>query len=357
MKNKIKFIIPILTSLIIVSYATNGDNVFNKKSDSTIENNDSLTRQNKKYIKGCYAAWKHNEFPIDSVKFNELTHLTLCFAYPNDDGTLNTSQINDIDDIVSKCHQNDVKIVLCIGGAADSESFPIVSKDSVLRQKFVTNLSNYVNNHKIDGVEIDWEYWPTPEKVDTIVSDAIVSLFRDLRSSLPDKVALSYDVYSGNWYGKHYPSELINFVDEIVIMAFAATGPWSEIGHHSPHSLVEESYNYWIGRIGKQNYGKVVISTPFYGFNFRNDHKKGNNSTAPNIGYSDILSEHPEAYLQDTVVTDSSIIFHNSITTFKQKTDFIKAYDLKGISIWELSFDMNTKDKSLLKYVSDELKE
>jgi spore germination protein YaaH len=138
-------------------------------------------------------------------------------------------------------------------------------------------------------------------------------------------------------------------------MAFAATGPWSEIGHHSPPSLVEESYKYWIGRIGKDNNDKVVISTPFYGFNFRNDHTEGNKSTAPSMGYNEILGEYPEAYLNDTIKTDSSVIFHNGIKTFGQKIDFVKDHDLKGISIWELSFDMNTKDKSLLKYINSEL--
>ena len=355
MKNKTKLITVLFILLTLVMCTEKDDKSTSQHDKSSNISKDSLVQQNKKYIKGCYPVWKHNEYPIDSVPFDQLTHLTICFAWPNADGTLGTSDINDIDNIVSKCHQNDVKAVLCIGGATKSEDFPVVSKDSVLRKKFVTSLSKYVDDHQLDGVEIDWEYWPTPEKVNPIEAKAIVSLFRDLRSALPNKVALSYDVYSGNWYGKHYPSELINYADEIVIMAFAATGPWSETGHHSPHSLVEESYKYWIGRIGTVNNDKVVISTPFYGFNFMNDHTEGNNSTATSIGYSELLSEHPEAYLNDTIKTDSSVIFHNGIKTFGQKIDFVKEHDLKGISIWEISFDHGTKDKSLLKYINREL--
>lgn len=356
MKNNIKLITVLLISLTHVMCTTNSDTSSSSNTDSPVETNDSLIIENGKFIKGCYPVWKHNEFPIDSVPFDQVTHLTICFAWPNPDGTLDTSDINDIDNIVSKCHQNDVKAVLCIGGATKSENFPIVSKDSVLRGKFVTSLSNYVSDHKIDGVEIDWEYWPTPEKANPIEAKAIVSLFRDLRTALPNNITLSYDVYSGNWYGKHYPSELINYADEIVIMAFDNTGSWSETGHHSPPSLVESSYKYWIGRIGEENKRKVVISTPFYGYNFRNDHFKGSDSTVTTLVYNNVLRVHPEAYLQDTIVTDSSIFFHNSSTTFKQKVDFVKTNDLKGISIWELSFDMGTKDKSLLKYINSELK-
>ena len=92
-----------------------------------------------------------------------------------------------------------------------------------------------------------------------------------------------------------------------------------------------------------------------YGYNFRKDHSKGSDSTVTTLVYNDVLDEHPEAYLQDTIVTDSSIFFHNSSTTFKQKIDFIKDNDLKGISIWELSYDMGTKNKSLLKYINSEI--
>ena len=332
---------------------TKSDNHSN--NDSSLESNESLIIRNKKYIKGCYPVYKNDTYPIDSVPFDQITHLTICFAWPNADGTLFTSEINDIDTIVSKCHKNDVKAILNIGGAGVGENFPTVSIDSVLRKKFISNLTNYTVMHKIDGIEIDWEYWPTPEKVDTVVSSAIVSLFRDLRSALPNNLALSYDVYSGDWYGKHYPSELINYADEIVIMAFDNTGSWSDIGHHSPPSLVDSSYNYWIRRIGLDNKNKVVISTPLYGYNFRKDHSKGSDSTVTTLVYNDVLDEHPEAYLQDTIVTDSSIFFHNSSTTFKQKIDFIKDNDLKGISIWELSYDMGTKNKSILKYINSEI--
>ena len=59
----------------------------------------------------------------------------------------------------------------------------------------------------------------------------------------------------------------------------------------------------------------MVISTPFFGFNFRNDHTKGSYSTVTSIDYRELLSEHQEAYLNGTIKTDSSIIFHNGIKT------------------------------------------
>ena len=59
---------------------------------------------------------ENDENPIDSVLINsfpidQITHLIFCFAWPNPDETLTASDINDIENIVFKCHQNDVKVV------------------------------------------------------------------------------------------------------------------------------------------------------------------------------------------------------------------------------------------------------
>lgn len=355
MKNRIKLIIVLFTSLTFVMCTEKSSNSNQNNIEYKI-NKDSVTQKDKKYIKVCWPSYKVKEPVIDSTPFDQMTHLTICFAYPNEDGTLNTSQIDSIDKLVSKCHQNNVKAILNIGGEGlTSDHFPTVSIDSVLRRKFVSNLTKYAIEHNVDGVEIDWECWPTPEKVDTIISKSIVSLFSDLRSALPTNIVLSYDVYPSNWYGKHFPTKLIDYVDEIVIMVFSYTGPWSEIGHHSPAEKVEESYNYWIGRIGKENNDKVVIASPFFGYNFRNNHTEGNSNTCNFLQYRDIVRDYPEAYLNDTIRTDSSVIFHNGINTFKEKIDFIKNHDLKGISIWELSYDTIVEGKTLLKYIHEEM--
>tara|TARA_B100000809_G_C14894742_1_gene443986 strand:+ start:468 stop:677 length:210 start_codon:yes stop_codon:yes gene_type:complete len=63
-----------------------------------------------------------------------------------------------------------VKAILNIGGEGVGESFPTISINSVLRPKFIANFTTYAIEHQIDVIEIDWEYWLTPEKVDTMLS-------------------------------------------------------------------------------------------------------------------------------------------------------------------------------------------
>ena len=203
-----------------------------------------------------------------------------------------------------------MKVDLCIGGANSCEHFPELSKTDSTRKRFVKNTLDCAIENKIDHIDIDWEYWPNAEVVDQEVNKNIVLLFKELYKQLStNNITLGYDVYAGGWFGKHYPSELIDYADEIVIMAFSNGGPWSEIGHHSPTSLVEESYNYWISRIGEENKHKISITLPFYGFKFDENHTAGNSDTATSIGYNEILKDLPSAYEEDTLTADQHTLY------------------------------------------------
>ena len=124
MKNKIKLISVLFLAVILVMCTEKEEDSSTQNAKSTGSIKDSLVQQNKKYIKGCFPVYRNDRYPVDSVPFDQITHLTICFAWPNADGTLFTSEINDIDHIVSKCHQNDVKAILSIGGANVGEYFP-----------------------------------------------------------------------------------------------------------------------------------------------------------------------------------------------------------------------------------------
>jgi GH18 family chitinase len=295
-------------------------------------------------IKGSFVTWQQDNYPIDSVPLDKLSQLDICFAFPEKNGRLNTSEIKNIKYIVEKCHAHNVKVGLCIGGDTRSQGFPELSKNDSTRRYFIRNILDYAIENKIDHIDIDWEYWPTPEVVDQEVNTNIVLLFKELYQQLSvNNISLGYDVYSGDWFGKHYPSELINYADEIVIMAFSEAGPWSDIGHHSSPSLVEESYKYWIRRIGEENKHKVSITLPFYGFKFDKNHTAGNSETASSIGYNEILKDFPSAYQQDTLKTDQYIYIHNGINSISQKIDLFQKFEVKSVIIWELSHDTGTK--------------
>lgn len=355
MKFTIKLVIILFTLLSLVMCTGECDDTYQKES-STILVEDSLIQCKKIPIKGSFVTWKQDTYPIDSVDLDKLSQLDVCFAFPGKNGELNTTEIKNIKYIVEKCHAKDVKVGLCIGGANTGQSFPELSKVDSTRKKFVQNVLNYAIQNKIDHIDIDWEYWPTPEVVDQEVSKNIVLLFKELYQQLSTKdITLGYDVYSGNWYGKHYPSELINYADEIVIMAFSNAGSWSEIGHHSTIDLVEASYNYWINRIGEENKHKVSITLPFYGFKFDKNHTAGNSKTTSEIGYNELLKDFPLAYEHDTVRTEQYIYIHNGINTISHKIDFFQQKKVHSVIIWELSYDQGTQNKSLLNFLHQNL--
>lgn len=50
------------------------------------------------------------------------------------------------------------KLLVCVGGNGRSRHFAAVTRDSAKRALFVTNLRAFVQQHQLDGVDVNWEY-------------------------------------------------------------------------------------------------------------------------------------------------------------------------------------------------------
>lgn len=337
MKNIIPFI---LTFLLVAKSFAQTDSINIKKPKIT----------------GCFATWNQDKYPIIKAPLDKLNEIAVCFAWPNNEGNLNTSELEGIDFIVKKCHAKNVKVILALGGATKSEAFPVLSASPKARKNFIDQTVKYCLEHKIDGINMDWEHWPNQDIVDEKVNKDIVQLFKELYTATQaNNLWLAFDVYGSEYYGKHYPAELINYADEMVIMAYDGAGVWSGIGHHSDLNLFNSGYSYWLNKMGKENANKFTMGVPFYGISFDKNHTPGNSSTARVALYNDILMSHKEAYTNDTIQTKSEIIIHNGINTLSQKVDLIKERGNMGVLIWEISFDRGTREKSLTNFLREAL--
>lgn len=309
-------------------------------------------------IKGFFTTWNQDKYSIVQAPLDKLDEIIVCFAWANEKGDLNTSELDGIDFIVKKCHKKGVKVTLAIGGATKSEAFhPLAaSKDS--RANFISQTVKYCKEHKIDGINIDWEHWPDANKVDTVVNKNIVALFKELYvETQKSQLWLSFDAYATDYYGKHYPAELINHCDELIIMSYDGAGVWSAAGHHSDMNLFNNGYDYWVNKMGTENAGKITMGIPFYGISFDKNHTAGNASTARAVLYNDFLLDYPKAFTNDTIQTKSGVIIHCSSSTLKQKVAKVKANGNIGVAIWEISFDQGTGKKSLIDFIFQEAKQ
>lgn len=314
------------------------------------------TSLNTTKIKGFFTTWNQHKYSISQAPLDKLDEVVVCFAWANEVGDLITSEIKGIDFIVKHCHKKNVKVTLAIGGATKSAFYHPMSASPVARQNFISETIKYCKAHQIDGINIDWEHWPNPNKVDTVVNRHITTLFKELYAQTQkNHLWLSFDAYATDYYGKHYPSELINYCDELIIMSYDGAGVWSAIGHHSDMNLFTSGYTYWLNKIGEENTGKITMGIPFYGISFDKNHTPGNSATARAVLYNDYLMDYNKAYENDTIQTKKGVIIHNGIKTLEQKVKTVKKNGNIGIAIWEISFDHGTGKQSLIDFLFQEV--
>lgn len=60
--------------------------------------------------------------------------------------------------LIYLAHQHNVKVMISIGGWADSDLFPQIAADSLKRTLFAHSCIQQIKTYGFDGIDIDWEY-------------------------------------------------------------------------------------------------------------------------------------------------------------------------------------------------------
>jgi GH18 family chitinase len=232
-----------------------------------------------------------------------------------------------------------VKVFLSVGGwsigdaPGDDSRFHRMAASQEERNFFVTNLMEVVRRFNLDGVDMDWEY---PDIENRSAEDNVL-LMKQLGDSLhaKNKKLTAAVVHYGN-QGEGTKKEIFAIVDWLNLMTY--DDDKGEYVPHSPYSLVEKSYNYWVKQRGLPP-EKAVLGLPFYG-------KPRGKLTH----YKDLVKAgaDPNGDFYDSV-------FYNGINTIKAKTEFALKQKMAGVMIWEISQDTNDQN-SLLKAINDAAK-
>jgi GH18 family chitinase len=101
--------------------------------------------------------WVRSTLPGSAVKFAHLTHINHAFAWPTADGNILAYDAVADTVIINATHRAGRKILISLGGAAESSGFSAMAADSTVRQAFVRNLVSYLKNNGYDGADLDWE--------------------------------------------------------------------------------------------------------------------------------------------------------------------------------------------------------
>jgi chitinase len=259
----------------------------------------------------------------NTIPYTQLTHINYAFLIPNNDGTF-VSLINSwkLQQIVSEAHAHNVRVLISVGGWGTDQQFEQMALDQTTRSAFVANLSAFINQYQLDGVDIDWEY-PTPGQS----SQNFLSLLKELRAALNGKLLTAAVVAYGDENGLGVPTDAFNLLDFVNVMAY--DGP-----DHGTMDQFNQALNYWKARGLSRE--KIVMGVPFY-------------SRPGEVPFSKLVASNPDAAQVDNFNYLGALEHYDGIPTIQAKTK-IAMQQASGIMFWNLDDDASG-DLSLVKAI------
>lgn len=258
---------------------------------------------------------------LNDIEFERLTHVNIAFANPDPMGNLSCEGAN-IDPVVTKAHQHGCKVFISLAGGYLTPAWETAWDDLTLpvnRQGFIQKILQYVQNHNLDGVDLDleWQY----------VKDWYSPFVLDLKAALAaENIPLTAALPGSHRYPKISNTALEAF-DWVNMMIYDLRGPWdpTNIGQHSPYDWAVQCVQYW------KNQGvpgsNLTLGVPFYGYDF-------GNSPVSSFTYRGIVNQDvANAYLDE-----SGQKFWNGIPTIEAKTTLALS-EVSGLMIWEIGQD------------------
>ena len=273
-----------------------------------------------------------------------MTHINYAFGHVSE--TFNSIDIDNPDNLKKvaalKNRNPKLKVLLSLGGWG-SGRFSELCADETYRKEFALDCRRMVDEYKIDGIDIDWEY-PGSDVAGISSSPDdpanFVLLLKEIRGALADRHLLT--LASGASGSGLLFKDLLPYVDYISIMSYDLAEPPK---HHSPlfrsslagYMTASECVEKHIGAGVPAD--KLLLGVPFYGRGCRkyknNEPYSGITVQAGCVERWDDLAKAP--YIADA---DGNVVlgFENarSITC---KRDYIKEKGLKGIMYWDYRYD------------------
>ncbi len=287
---------------------------------------------------GYYSLRSAMNADLNTVPFNQLTHINLFFLNPDSLGNF-TQDFSLLRPFMEAAHANHVKVLFSICGGGRHEYYHSLLKNEN-REKFIAGLLRVVTENDADGIDVDIEGGDIDENYESFAVE-LASAFKPHKKLVTAAIAVFYkDVLSDKGLAQY---------DFVNIMSYDHTGPWmpSRPGPHSTydHAVTDLDYFYTTRKIPKE---KLVLGVGFYGYGF------GPTVETPvtSMNYGDILSAYPGSENTDTLsLPGGATLYYNGIPTIKRKT-VLALKMASGIMIWQISGD-GSNERSLLKAIHE----
>ena len=331
-----------------------------------------------KTVVGYYYFWDKTAFPYTKIEYDKVSVIAHAFVVPNADGSLSpesgaTWQNFLYPQMISAAHQNNVKVVVSVGGWGNSSGFAPLAASAAARANFTGNMKNFCLQNNYDGVDIDWEYPGSGDRSNFVI---MMEQLRDSLSSSGRQLSLSAAVpsYIGSGYDFH---NLARLVDWVGVMTYDYHGSWTALSgfvaplYDPPSSTgdTEGSVNSSIMQFLQYSsipISKLFMGLAFYGYNFHSPGLyKPRTGNAPVVPYASAVAYEKSGwtYHWDDVskcpyLTDPSnthIIPFDDTVSIRYKCDYLKSKNLGGVIIWRLGYDNLGSSQPLLETTWKEL--
>ncbi|KAJ2303925.1 hypothetical protein IWW55_002677 [Coemansia sp. RSA 2706] len=191
-------------------------------------------------VVGYYSSWLKNQ--TEAIGFSKYSHVIVSFANPCTNGSFVFPDF-DVPDAVSKIHKDNAKALVSIGGWSYSTNFSSIMKDTTARTALADNIVTYVDENKLDGIDIDWEFPGVDSgQAGNGVDQAndtpnYLKLLQDLRKKLDAKfaddkklitMAVGSQPFNVNGKPSTDLSEFAKVVDYANLMLYDFYGSWSK---------------------------------------------------------------------------------------------------------------------------------
>jgi len=348
---------------------------------------DETDRNDNAKIIAYVHGWQDNWGP-NNEKANQITHINYAFANIKDGKVI---EGNDSDgEVFEKLNElkqanKELKILISVGGWGWSKNFSDAVLTENSRQIFANSAIDFMLNHKIDGIDLDWEYPGQigdnnvfrPEDKENFT--AILKLLREKLDSVSkgnNNYLLTIATGANQNYLDHTNmKEAQKYLDFINIMTYDYyTGGSKTAGHHA--NLFRSEFDSVKGRNSARAVDehvksgipieKLVLGVPFYGRWWKGTTPENNGlyqlATGKTGSYSyktiadSIAGKTFNSYWDESAKAsyvwrekDSLFMTYESPKSMQYKIDYVKNNKMGGIMFWQFNGDNGTLLDSIFK--------
>ncbi|WP_245189353.1 glycoside hydrolase family 18 protein [Lunatimonas salinarum] len=187
-----------------------------------------------------YASWRNAE--VDELPFDKLTHIIYSFTevigdemkFKNDSSAIILQKL-----VEKRSSYPHLKVMIACGGWGGSGGFSEMANDPERRRRFVSSVVDFQREHKLDGVDIDWEYPGLPGIGNPHIpedKENFTLLMADLRKALDELEQPQLLTFAAAGWERFFDhielKEVMRHVDYMNLMTYDLSGGGDKFTMH-----------------------------------------------------------------------------------------------------------------------------